>query len=962
MRLLPVLVAVAAAALAGGSATAANRGIPHFLGDKDTTSLTGTGDVDSFTTGLPRGAALSATVKAAKNSSLLPALSLVRPDGTEVTLLELTAAKYKPGKASCKFSNFPIDQTGTWAIKVSEHVAHNGGTYTLSTKVKYPKPIKVKGAVLPSGGFLEIEVPLANTVKLAFALKRKSGGTGFTAPTLRQGSGASVAFPASLFTITEKGIGLKAVEVTTPSFSNHVLKVPGPSTGGDAIVDYQVKTTWPKRKGIARTISSLEPSITGASPIEGNLGTTIQVTGFGFASGATFEVGDKPATAVTRNPAGTLMTGLAPTGTGYADIAITNPDGQEARLTDAFLFVVPPTVTSIDVDFGPSTGGTDVVITGANYRPGAIVYFGGTPIYGAVDIQSSSTIALTTESHGAGTVVVSVVDPSGVSGASATTFTFDRRLVLRPDLVSDHAATARPAAALLGDLDGDFLGADDLIVSSPEAEPDGSGGFLPATRIFRGNNNLGFTTFTLNSFPKPFFPTANAFATALGITINPPREDYGIAHASVMGDLDDDGDQDLVLGFNGHFIPSNSWVLVNPNYPATSSYQFIPSPNYMPDQQYYYIHYPGTRVLLNDGNNVFINTTMSFSTAGGLDLAMPISTQGIIDGEVFAARALALGDLDNDGDLDLALATYDRVNAVQLLFSGGTYSVTHIVTPALRFLANDGAGKFAFQSSLFISGWSPPAAGGESFQSSALAIGDVDNNGYRDVVAVNDIAPLTGGGAKMYAVRLLLNSGTALVPTPANLPSATNVDDGRATCVLLTDVTGDGKADIVISTPDPLVYFDAGNNTTTTKSSTRILKNNGTGTFTDVTATAIPLPTNAEPWRADSVAFGDVNADGKADLVLALDAVLPDGSGGFKPSTRVLLGNGAGVFTPAPAVLVPAVDLDAVKPSFLQGKCVMLGDLDGDGDRDIVLASRIPASGIPEPESQAPGVGIIENR
>ena len=58
------------------------------------------------------------------------------------------------------------------------------------------------------------------------------------------------------------------------------------------------------------------------------------------------------------------------------DVTITNPDGQKATVTAAFAFVPAPTLSGVSPASGPAAGGTQVTLSGANFQPGAKVFFG----------------------------------------------------------------------------------------------------------------------------------------------------------------------------------------------------------------------------------------------------------------------------------------------------------------------------------------------------------------------------------------------------------------------------------------------------------------------------------------------------------------------------------------------------------------------------------------------------------
>ena len=96
-----------------------------------------------------------------------------------------------------------------------------------------------------------------------------------------------------------------------------------------------------------------------------------------------------------------------------------------------------------------------------------------------------------------------------------------------------------------------------------------------------------------------------------------------------------------------------------------------------------------------------------------------------------------------------------------------------------------------------------------------------------------------------------------------------------------------------------------------------ILLGNGDGTFTPV---ATSPATGTDPF---SVAVGDFNGDGKADLAVA------NKNGGNAGTVTILLGNGDGTFTAA-----------ATSPATGNGpESVAVGDFNGDGIPDLAVAN-----------------------
>ena len=157
--------------------------------------------------------------------------------------------------------------------------------------------------------------------------------------------------------------------------------------------------------------------------------------------------------------------------------------------------------------------------------------------------------------------------------------------------------------------------------------------------------------------------------------------------------------------------------------------------------------------------------------------------------------------------------------------------------------------------------------------------------------------------------------------TAARFPAGTNNDYTNQLCFV--DIEGDGDLDIVWANGQ-------GFSTQGVALAPRVWVNNGSGVFVDETTTRVVGITG---WTR-GIEAGDMDGDGDWDLILAQD---------FNKKPILLKNNGSGVFTNVSAQL-PTINLSSARAQF--------GDVDNDGDLDLIFnnsgtVSRFSANGRP---------------
>ncbi|MDO7850967.1 T9SS type A sorting domain-containing protein [Hymenobacter convexus] len=180
-----------------------------------------------------------------------------------------------------------------------------------------------------------------------------------------------------------------------------------------------------------------------------------------------------------------------------------------------------------------------------------------------------------------------------------------------------------------------------------------------------------------------------------------------------------------------------------------------------------------------------------------------------------------------------------------------------------------------------------------------VALGDLNNDGRLDLVTVNQ-GPETAG--------ILLGQAGGGFGAAVAYSIGTN---SRPVAVAVGDVNGDGNPDVVTS--------NNGSN------SVGVFVGNGTGGLSPVVTYA--TGTSSSPNSAPAyVALGDVNGDGRLDIVVANN---------LTASVGVLLGLGGGGFA---AVTTYSTGVGS------QPVGVALGDVNGDGRLDIVTGNSLPGT------------------
>lgn len=216
----------------------------------------------------------------------------------------------------------------------------------------------------------------------------------------------------------------------------------------------------------------------------------------------------------------------------------------------------------------------------------------------------------------------------------------------------------------------------------------------------------------------------------------------------------------------------------------------------------------------------------------------------------------------------------------------GDLDLVRATRRAHEVLLSDGQGSFQL---------SPGVVPADNRHTRRLCLLDADRDGDLDVFAV---------AGRQSSDRLLTNDGTGRLTDVSSTHLPAGVEGHQD--VVAGDVDGDGDLDLIASGYSDCVLY----------------RNDGRGAFVLAPSSGLSTPVNFD----SRVTLGDIDGDGDLDAVHV--GILPMGAYGY---TRVVLflNDGAGRFTASIPSLSPA-----------DHAAVALGDVDGDGDLDMVVATQ----------------------
>ncbi|UOQ98714.1 FG-GAP-like repeat-containing protein [Hymenobacter sp. 5317J-9] len=572
----------------------------------------------------------------------------------------------------------------------------------------------------------------------------------------------------------------------------------GGSTGGGASVRFN--------RGPAPVISSF-------SPTSGVAGTPVTLTGTNLGAATSLTVNGVSTTPTVVN--GTSLTFTVPAGcSATQSITVGAPDGSSAaNATFAVRLAVASTSPAANARSAPRTSSavgltfsepvsSASVTTAASQVKVYSAQAGGRKA-GTWTGGGGSTIGYTSSLPGSRAnfqpgEVVNVTVPATLATATG--------LAARPRVYQFVAATsgqgrgafpdgsniavgANPAGVAVGDVDGD--GDLDLVSVN-------SGNFSVSVRL-NGGDATGSNTGT--------------FGNGTDVSVG------GSPASIVLGDVDGDGDLDILTANSGSNTVSvllNGGNATGSNTGVFSGGSTASGTNQATDLALGDLDGDGDLdlVIVNGGTST-VSVRLNGGDATGSNTGTFSNGSNPTVGNNPAS--VAVGDVDNDGDLDLLVSAGTIISSVGVLLNGG--DATGSNTGIFAAGASVGVGQLA----------------------RGLAVGDVNGDGALDFVTANGISTGT--------VSVALNTGTGGFNAPATVTVGNTPND-----VALADVDADGDLDLLAA--------NFGSNTV----SVRLNGGNANGTNTGVFSNGTDPAVGNSPL---GVAAGDLDGDGDLDLLAA---------------------------------------------------------------------------------------------
>jgi elongation factor P hydroxylase len=457
----------------------------------------------------------------------------------------------------------------------------------------------------------------------------------------------------------------------------------------------------------------------------------------------------------------------------------------------------------------------------------------------------------------------------------------------------------------VGDLNGD--GKPDLVVAnftsytvSVLLNTTAAGATTPtfAAKVDFATGDVGAYTVSvavgdLNGDGKSDLVVANRDSNTVSVLLNTtaagattptfaPKVDFAAGsfpNSVAVADLNGDGKPDLVVA---NLTANSVSVLLNTTAPGAAAPSFAPKVDFAAGA---YPHSVTVADLNGDGKPDLVVANLNANSVSVLlNTTAPGAAAPSFAPKVdFAAGAypysVAVADLNGDGKPDLVVANLN----VSVLLNTTVIGAATIVPDF------------------------PPAA---VFATGAVpvsvAVGDLNGDGKPDIV-VSNISRGTGGNT----ISVLLNTTMPGAATPSFTPHVDFAGGDEPLSVAIADLNGDGRPDIAV------VDYQ-------TQSVGVLINQTAPGASTPSFAPLVNFAVGPGP---DGLAIGDLNGDGKPDLV-----VTNQGS----DSVSVLLN------TTTPGAATPSFDS---KVDFAVGGgspgAVAVGDFNGDGRPDLVVVNQL---------------------